>query len=71
MASPPPPWRVAAVADGRCWSCFSARADSLHGHVCISYITKLSLRTVPDAYEPRGPGRADSQAGLLTTINWQ
>jgi hypothetical protein len=24
---------VAAVAAGRCWSCLSARADSLHGHV--------------------------------------
>ena len=24
---------AAAVAAGRCWRCFSARADSLHGHV--------------------------------------
>ena len=24
---------AAAVAAGRCWSCLSARADSLHGHV--------------------------------------
>jgi hypothetical protein len=52
MASPPPPYHrrytaAAAVAAGRCWSCISARADSVppRSHTCM---TKLS--TVPYAY---------------------
>ena len=32
MASPVTTTAAAAVAAARCWSCLSARADSLHGH---------------------------------------
>ena len=55
MASPPPPWRRWLLDAGRCWSCLSARADSLHGP-CHGARTSdprsrmAKLSTVPYAY---------------------
>ena len=39
---------AAAVAAGRCWSCLSACADSLHGHVLYD-----QSEDCPYTYEPR------------------